>query len=61
MPGTRELFETPGVADAMTAQLLVRRLGTPEDIAEAAVFLASDESSLVTGADIRVDGGMTAT
>ena len=36
------------------------RLGTPEDVANAALFLASDESSFITGEDIIVDGGFTA-
>lgn len=36
------------------------RLGKPEDVAEAALFLASDASAFITGADIPVDGGMTA-
>lgn len=36
------------------------RLGTPEDVANAALFLASDEASFVTGHGLRVDGGSTA-
>ena len=38
----------------------VNRLGQPADIAGAALFLASDESGFMTGADLVVDGGYTA-
>jgi len=39
----------------------LRRVGTPEDIAPVYVFLASDESSYMNGAELTVDGGVTAT
>jgi len=39
----------------------LRRVGTPDDIAPVYVFLASDESSYINGAEIAVDGGVTST
>jgi NAD(P)-dependent dehydrogenase (short-subunit alcohol dehydrogenase family) len=39
---------------------ILGRLGTPEEVGEAAAFLASDEASYITGASLMVDNGMTA-
>ncbi|MDR1610267.1 MAG: 3-oxoacyl-[acyl-carrier-protein] reductase [Candidatus Symbiothrix sp.] len=46
------------VRDEWIKQIPLRRGGTPEDVADAALFLASDLSSYVTGQVIQVDGGM---
>jgi NAD(P)-dependent dehydrogenase (short-subunit alcohol dehydrogenase family) len=43
--------------DAIAARLPLRRLGEPEDVAAAAVFLASDAASWITGTTLVVDGG----
>ena len=60
----RELFAqtAPGqkARDARAATLPVGRFGQPQDVAELAVFLASDESSWMTGTAIPVDGGLSA-
>lgn len=48
------------VRAALEANCLVPRLGTVDDVANAAVFLASDESSFITGEVLRVDGGALA-
>jgi NAD(P)-dependent dehydrogenase (short-subunit alcohol dehydrogenase family) len=63
MPGsietamTREAFENPAYREASERMTVLGRLGRPEEVATAALYLASDESSFVTGATHWVDGG----
>ncbi|MFH0178103.1 SDR family NAD(P)-dependent oxidoreductase [Streptomyces cacaoi] len=46
------------IREAMLRHHLTPRLGRPEDVASAVVFLASDESAFITGHTLRVDGGL---
>lgn len=48
------------VKDALMAAIPLRRMGEPDDIANAVLFLASDESRYITGIELYVDGGMWA-
>lgn len=60
-PGAiKSFFHIPGAEEAVISQLLVDRVGTSEDIAGLAAYLASDESAFITGTDIVIDGGMIA-
>ena len=59
-PLTRGLFSDPERLAALTALHPLGRLGEPEDIANAALFLVSGEAAWITGQAIAVDGGFTA-
>jgi NAD(P)-dependent dehydrogenase (short-subunit alcohol dehydrogenase family) len=71
MPGTiltpfvegylRESYDDPEEGRrSIRARQLIGELGTPEDVAQAALFLASDESKFVVGSGLVIDGGLSA-
>ena len=59
-PLTVQRFNDPAVRQQLLDRTPMGRLGTAEDIANGVLFLASDESSWVTGSALVIDGGMTA-
>lgn len=54
----RRSLEDSTKRERMISQIPLRRIGSPEDIVGAAIFLASSESDYVTGATLYVDGGL---
>ena len=56
-PATEFLFADEQASAMMLQKILLGRFGESEDIAKAALFLASDESSYITGITLKVDGG----
>jgi NAD(P)-dependent dehydrogenase (short-subunit alcohol dehydrogenase family) len=59
-PGLDVLLDDKQQADVATT-IPLERLGTPDDLGKAAVFLASDDSAYITGIDLVVDGGVIQT
>ena len=59
-PPVKRMMQHPGTLELNIKAHALRRLGRPDEIAAAAVWLASDESSFVTGEAIVVDGGLRA-
>ncbi|HXF55755.1 MAG TPA: SDR family NAD(P)-dependent oxidoreductase [Hyphomicrobiaceae bacterium] len=57
---TERVLRVPAIHKALAEQTPLRRFGTPEDVAGAALFLASDDAAFITGAELAVDGGMAA-
>ena len=58
-PINRQAWETPEAYAELLRLIPYKRIGEPEDIARAAVWLASDEADYLTGTSLYVDGGMT--
>jgi glucose 1-dehydrogenase len=58
-PINRAAWETPEAYADLMRLIPYKRIGEPEDIARAAVWLASDEADYLTGTTLYVDGGMT--
>lgn len=56
-PGLRNLVKTDGLLEQIKAMVPLGRMGTPDEVAKAVSFLASDDSSYVTGIELFVDGG----
>ena len=59
-PMTRAHHDDPNIHEERVAKMPLGRMGQPEDIAAGILYLASDESAFVTGAELVIDGGMTA-
>jgi NAD(P)-dependent dehydrogenase (short-subunit alcohol dehydrogenase family) len=57
-PGVEKYFEEqPAIAEGLKKSAVLNRLGEPNEIAEAVVFLSSDRASFITGQLLSVDGG----
>jgi NAD(P)-dependent dehydrogenase (short-subunit alcohol dehydrogenase family) len=62
--GTRRQAASEGrtleeMTDVLTSNMVLKKMGRPEDVAAAVVFLASDDASFITGTALVVDGGYT--
>jgi NAD(P)-dependent dehydrogenase (short-subunit alcohol dehydrogenase family) len=60
-PMSEAFYQAPGVAERRAAAVPLQRVGTPADIADVVVFLASARARYVTGQEVVVDGGFAQT
>ena len=58
-PMSQAFYQVEGVREKRSAMTTAKRIGRPQDIADAALFLASDRASYVTGQELIVDGGFS--
>ena len=58
-PMSQAFYQVPGVRERRSATTAAKRIGTPQDIADAVMFLASDRASYITGQEVIVDGGFS--
>src|SRR3974390_2302557 len=57
---TQRVLRVPPINKALLDRTPMRRFGTANDVAGAALFFASDDSLYITGAELAIDGGMAA-
>lgn len=58
-PLSQPFYDAPGVQERRSAVVPLGRIGAPEDIRDAVLYLASDRAAYITGDEITVDGGFT--
>jgi NAD(P)-dependent dehydrogenase (short-subunit alcohol dehydrogenase family) len=56
-PNLQRVMQRPGAYERLCSKSVFKRVGAPEEIAGAAVFLASDDATFITGSSLVVDGG----
>lgn len=60
-PFSQSMYERPGIRERREAMVPLGRIGTPDDVAKAVVFLAGDNAAYINGTELTVDGGIVQT